>query len=86
MTAKTRDLPAGLRAADITREIVEAFVRDMAPIRPELEQALADSDTEDLYAPIWPRFGSAEAASLVRAVARAVEANNRRLLAEISQH
>ncbi|MBM3268734.1 MAG: hypothetical protein FJZ01_13920 [Candidatus Sericytochromatia bacterium] len=85
MSASTRELPASLSASAITREIVEAFVRDMEPIRPELGKTLADSDTDDLYAPIWPRFGSAEVAALVRAVAVAVENNNRRLLSVVAQ-
>lgn len=81
MTTETMDLPAGLTAVDIKREIVEAYVRDLAPIRADLEAALADSDLDDLYAPIWAKFGSAEAAAAIRAIAEAVEANNRRLLA-----
>ncbi len=80
MTIETKDLPAGLTALDVKREIVEAFVRDMTPIRTGLGITYDNSDLDDLYAPIWTKFGSAEAAATIRAIAEAVETNNRRLL------
>ena len=80
MSTETTSLPAGLTAADVKRDIVEAYVRDMIPIRPGLELTLAESDLGDLYAPIWTKFGGPENAALVRAISQAVEENNRRLL------
>jgi len=84
MATETRDLPAGLTAAAIKRDIVEAYVRDLEPIRPALRTALDTSDLEDLYAPIWTKFGGPEAAAIVRSVSAAIEANNRRLLEELA--